>query len=209
MRRAARCSTPSPDCPSTTRPDGGGDPRQARGGHRRGDQGGTLVELGSGTSEKTRLLLDALRLTGRLRRFVPFDVDESVLGQAGTAISAEYPEMAVHAVVGDFERHLGLVPAGGRRLVALLGGTIGNLMPAARAEFLGELRSHLDPGDALLLGADLVKDTKRLVAAYDDRAGVTAAFNRNVLSRESTRSWPAPSTRARSSTWPPGTPVNE
>jgi L-histidine Nalpha-methyltransferase len=142
----------------------------------------TLVELGSGTSEKTRLLLDALARTGRLARFVPFDVDESVLSAAGAGVAAEYPGVAVHAVVGDFERHLGVLPSGGRRLVAFLGGTIGNLAPASRARFLAELRAGLSDGDALLLGTDLVKDPGRLVAAYDDAAGVTAAFNRNVLS---------------------------
>lgn len=141
----------------------------------------TLVELGSGTSEKTRLLLDALRDAGTLRRFVPFDVDESVLTMASKQIGEEYPEVDVHAVVGDFEHHLPLLPAGGRRLVAFLGGTIGNLLPDQRAFFLSTLASTLAPGDALLLGTDLVKDPARLVAAYDDPTGVTADFNRNVL----------------------------
>ncbi|HVM26316.1 MAG TPA: L-histidine N(alpha)-methyltransferase, partial [Mycobacteriales bacterium] len=141
----------------------------------------TLVELGSGTSEKTRLLLDALRDAGTLRRFVPFDVDETVLTSAGRAVAAEYPGVAVHAVVGDFERHLGTLPAGGRRLVAFLGGTIGNLPPVERASFLASLAATLGPEDFLLLGTDLVKDPERLVRAYDDSAGVTAAFNRNVL----------------------------
>jgi L-histidine N-alpha-methyltransferase len=141
----------------------------------------TLVELGSGTSEKTRLLLDALRETGALRRFVPFDVDKSILVQAGETILAEYPELLVHALVGDFEHHLPLLPTGGRRLVAFLGGTIGNLLPAERATFLATLSAGMAPGDALLLGTDLVKDPQRLVRAYDDAAGVTADFNRNVL----------------------------
>lgn len=141
----------------------------------------TLVELGSGTSEKTRLLLDALRDAGTLRRFVPFDVDESVLTMASKQIGEEYPEVDVHAVVGDFEHHLPLLPAGGRRLFAFLGGTIGNLLPDQRAFFLSTLASTLAPGDALLLGTDLVKDPARLVAAYDDPTGVTADFNRNVL----------------------------
>jgi L-histidine N-alpha-methyltransferase len=141
----------------------------------------TLVELGSGTSEKTRLLLAALAGAGLLRRFVPFDVDESVLRRASAAVGAEYPEIEVAAVVGDFERHLAHIPAVGRRLVAFLGGTIGNLRPAGRAAFLGELRATMADGDALLLGTDLVKDPGRLVAAYDDSAGVTAAFNRNML----------------------------
>jgi L-histidine N-alpha-methyltransferase len=141
----------------------------------------TLVELGSGTSTKTRLLLDALSATGRLRRFIPFDVSESTLRAAGSAISQAYPGLHVHGVVGDFERHLSLIPGGGRRLVAFLGGTIGNLAPAERAKFLGEVAAGLAPGDALLLGTDLVKDRLRLVAAYDDPAGVTAQFNKNVL----------------------------
>ena len=141
----------------------------------------TLVELGSGTSEKTRILLDALTRAGSLRRFVPFDVSESTLRDAAAAIGAEYPGVEVHAVAGDFERHLDLLPKGGRRLVAFLGGTIGNLLPAARRRFLREVASGLGDGDAFLLGTDLVKDPARLVAAYDDAAGVTAAFNRNVL----------------------------
>jgi L-histidine N-alpha-methyltransferase len=141
----------------------------------------TLVELGSGTSEKTRLLLTALHDAGTLRRFVPFDVDPSVLRAAGAAISAEYPEIAVEAVVGDFTRHLGELPRSGRRLVAFLGSTIGNLEPGPRADFLAELSATLEPGDSFLLGTDLVKDPERLVRAYDDADGVTAAFNRNVL----------------------------
>jgi L-histidine N-alpha-methyltransferase len=141
----------------------------------------TLVELGSGTSEKTRLLLDAFRRAGRLRRFVPFDVSEATLRPAAAAVAAEYPGVEVHAVVGDFEHHLGTIPGGGRRLVAFLGGTIGNLEPKVRAEFLAALSAGMGPGDALLLGTDLVKDERRLVAAYDDARGVTAAFNRNVL----------------------------
>ena len=140
-----------------------------------------LVELGSGTSEKTRLLLDALRDAGTLRRFVPCDVDPSVLQAAGAAITAEYPGVEVAAVVGDFTRHLGELPRSGRRLVAFLGSTIGNLEPEARAAFLDDLAGTLQPGDSFLLGTDLVKDPGRLVRAYDDAAGVTAAFNRNVL----------------------------
>ncbi|WP_448641936.1 L-histidine N(alpha)-methyltransferase [Geodermatophilus sp. URMC 63] len=140
-----------------------------------------LVELGSGTSEKTRLLLTALREAGTLRRFVPFDVDPSVLEAAGAAITAEYPGVAVDAVVGDFTRHLGLLPRSGRRLVAFLGSTIGNLEPGPRATFLRDLAATLQPGDSFLLGTDLVKDPARLVRAYDDAAGVTAEFNRNVL----------------------------
>ncbi|MGB3482548.1 MAG: L-histidine N(alpha)-methyltransferase [Mycobacterium sp.] len=141
----------------------------------------TLVELGSGTSEKTRKLLDALQSRGSLRRFIPFDVDVSVLEAAGSALAVEYPGVDIDAVCGDFEAHLGEIPAGGRRLVAFLGSTIGNLTPGPRAEFLSALSAVLQPGDSLLLGTDLVKDTDRLIRAYDDSAGVTAAFNRNVL----------------------------
>ena len=141
----------------------------------------TLIELGSGTSEKTRLLLDALSARNSLRRFIPFDVDATVLEAAGRALTAEYPGLRIDAVCGDFERHLGEIPRGGRRLVAFLGSTIGNLTAGPRATFLSTLSEALEPGDCLLLGTDLVKDTGRLVRAYDDSAGVTAAFNRNVL----------------------------
>lgn len=141
----------------------------------------TLVELGSGTSEKTRMLLDALRERGSLRRFIPFDVDATVLEAAGAAIEKEYPGIEIDAVCGDFEEHLGKIPAVGRRLVAFLGSTIGNLTPGPRADFLASVADLMQPGDSLLLGTDLVKDTGRLVRAYDDSAGVTARFNRNVL----------------------------
>jgi L-histidine N-alpha-methyltransferase len=141
----------------------------------------TLVELGSGTSEKTRLLLDALARAGTLQRFVPFDVSEETLRAAATAVASEYGGVEVHAVVGDFEHHLDRIPAGGRRVVAFLGSTIGNLAPDARASFLAEVADGLTPSDSLLLGTDLVKDVGRLVAAYDDSDGVTAEFNRNVL----------------------------
>jgi L-histidine N-alpha-methyltransferase len=169
-----------------------------------------LVELGSGSSEKTRLLLSALRDAGTLRGYVPVDVSESALAAAGDALAAEYPGLAVHAVVADFENYLG-VPSGagagagvtgngvtgngvtgngaradgdaaaGPRLVAFLGSTIGNMVPAERGVFLRRVRARLRPGDAFLLGTDLVKDPAVLIAAYDDSAGVTAAFNKNVL----------------------------
>jgi L-histidine N-alpha-methyltransferase len=126
-------------------------------------------------------LLDALSATGGLGAFVPLDVSASALEQSTAAIAASYPGLAVRGIVGDFTRHLAAVPAGGRRLVAFLGGTIGNLLPAERAEFLGALRSTLDTGEWLLLGTDLVKSPAVLVPAYDDAAGVTAEFNRNVL----------------------------
>jgi dimethylhistidine N-methyltransferase len=141
----------------------------------------TLVELGSGTSEKTILLLDALAATGQLRRFVPFDVAEPTLRVAAETIAATYPGLEVTGVVGDFRRHLPAIPTAGRRLFAFLGGTIGNLPPLDRHDFLAALAATMRPGDSLLLGTDLVKDPARLVAAYDDAAGVTAAFDRNVL----------------------------
>jgi L-histidine Nalpha-methyltransferase len=141
----------------------------------------TLVELGSGTSEKTRLLLDAMAAAGSLEAFAPFDVSEQTLRDAAAAVSADYGDLPVHAVVGDFHRHLDALPTGGRRMVAFLGGTIGNLTPAERERFFFDLDAGLMRGDSLLLATDLVKDPDRLVAAYDDRAGVTAAFNRNVL----------------------------
>ncbi|BCO33857.1 L-histidine N(alpha)-methyltransferase [Mycobacterium heckeshornense] len=141
----------------------------------------TLVELGSGTSAKTRMLLDALCERGSLRRFVPFDVDASMLRSAAVAVQAEYPNIEIAAVCGDFEEHLTEIPSDGRRLFAFLGSTIGNLTPGPRAQFLAALADVLRPGDSLLLGTDLVKDTDRLIRAYDDAAGVTARFNRNVL----------------------------
>jgi L-histidine Nalpha-methyltransferase len=140
----------------------------------------TLVELGSGTSEKTRLLLGALADVGTLTRFVPFDVSDQTLRHAATSIATDFG-IDVHAVVGDFERDLDRIPRGGRRIVAFLGGTIGNLGPKPRAAFLADVAAGLGPDDRLLLGTDLVKDVGRLVAAYDDRANVTAEFNRNVL----------------------------
>ena len=141
----------------------------------------TLVELGSGSSEKTRLLLDALRAGGTLRQLVPLDVSESALREAVAAISGDYPGIRIHGIVGDFTEHLGRTPGEQPRLVAFLGGTIGNLFPGERATFFGEVREVLAPGEWLLLGTDLVKDPDVLVRAYDDREGVTAEFNRNVL----------------------------
>jgi L-histidine N-alpha-methyltransferase len=144
----------------------------------------TLVELGAGSSEKTRLLLTALRSAGTLRGYVPVDVSEPALAAAGDALAAEYPGIIVHPVVADFGEDLGIPasPDGDvTRLVAFLGSTIGNMVPAERAVFLRRVREQLTAGDRFLLGTDLVKDPEVLVAAYDDAAGVTAAFNRNVL----------------------------
>jgi L-histidine N-alpha-methyltransferase len=141
----------------------------------------SLIELGSGTSAKTRMLLRALLDRGTLRQFVPFDVDAAVLMEASEALDAEYPGLRVEPFLGDFERDLGAVPASGRRMIAFLGSTIGNLEPEARAAFLAEVAAALAPGDTFLLGTDLVKDPQRLLRAYDDAAGVTAEFNRNIL----------------------------
>jgi L-histidine Nalpha-methyltransferase len=144
----------------------------------------TLVELGSGSSDKTRLLLDALRAAGTLRCYVPVDVSEPALVAAGDTLSAKYPGLEVRAVVSDFEEHLGF-PAEGEapapRLVAFLGSTIGNLLPGQRASFLARVRAGLRAGDSFLLGTDLVKDPATLVAAYDDESGITAEFDKNVL----------------------------
>jgi L-histidine Nalpha-methyltransferase len=142
----------------------------------------TLVELGSGSSDKTRLLIDAMRAAGGLRSYVALDVSGDALTDAGLSLVAEYPDLEVHGMVADFEHQLDLVPRGGRRLVAFLGSTIGNFDPAGRALFLRSLRASLSAADRFLLGADLVKSPGVLVPAYDDAAGVTAAFNRNVLS---------------------------
>ena len=139
----------------------------------------TLLELGAGSGEKTRLLLTAL--AGTLRAYVPVDVSGDFLREAAARIAADHPGLDVRPVVADYERHLHLLPGGERRLVAFLGGTIGNMPPAERVAFLAALRATLSDGDFLLLGADLVKDEDRLVRAYDDAAGVTAEFNRNVL----------------------------
>lgn len=147
----------------------------------------TVVELGSGTSDKTRTLLDAFHTAGALRRFVPVDVSEGTLRTAADELSHRYPGLQVEAVVGDFTLHLGHLPPGGRKVVAFLGGTIGNLYVEERAAFLGALADSLEPGDFLLLGTDLVKSSDRLIAAYNDSQGVTAEFVANslhVLNRE-------------------------
>jgi L-histidine N-alpha-methyltransferase len=141
----------------------------------------TLVELGSGSGEKTRLLIEALRAQGTLRTYVPVDVSPSALLESGRTLVRSYPGLFVHGMLADFEHQLGVLPVGDRRLTAFLGGTIGNLEPGPRATFLADLRGSTATGDWLLLGTDLVKDPAVLVPAYDDRAGVTALFNKNVL----------------------------
>jgi L-histidine N-alpha-methyltransferase len=141
----------------------------------------TLVELGSGSADKTILLLDALREAGKLAEYVPVDVSEAALVMAASRVLARYEGVRVHAVLSDFTEHLGFPEPSGPRLVVFLGGTIGNLLPDERAAFLASLRAQMRAGDALLLGTDLVKDPAVLVAAYDDEAGVTAEFNKNIL----------------------------
>ena len=141
-----------------------------------------LLELGSGVASKTRALLYAMAGAGTLRRYVPFDVDPSVVERSAEELTALYPGLAVRGLVGDFDHHLGDVPEPvGRRLVAFLGGTIGNLQPDERTKILRGLRGLLRPGDRLLMGADLVKDERVIVAAYADSQGVTAEFTLNAL----------------------------
>lgn len=144
---------------------------------------GELVELGSGSADKARILLDAMADAGTLRRYVPLDVSETVVRDAAEQLVEEYDGLQVHGVIGDFERHLERVPApdGAPRIVALLGGTIGNFPPGTRRGLLRKIGALLGPEDRLLLGTDLVKDAAVIEAAYDDRAGITAEFNRNVL----------------------------
>jgi L-histidine Nalpha-methyltransferase len=144
---------------------------------------GELVELGSGSAEKARLLLDAMAAAGNLRRYVPFDVSETVVRDAAEQLVDEYDGLRVHGVIGDFQRHLERVPEpdGVPRIVALLGGTIGNFPPGTRRALLRDIAGLLGPDDRLLMGTDLVKDPAVIEAAYDDAAGVTAEFNRNVL----------------------------
>jgi L-histidine N-alpha-methyltransferase len=141
-----------------------------------------LVELGSGTAAKTRVLLDALHNAGTLARYIPVDVTESMVRDCAEELTGEYPGLRVHGVIGDFERHLDRVPPpAGPRIVAFLGGTIGNFPPGSRRRVLREIARLLGPEDHLLMGTDLVKDPEVLEAAYDDAQGVTADFNRNVL----------------------------
>ncbi|MBO0893084.1 MAG: L-histidine N(alpha)-methyltransferase [Acidimicrobiales bacterium] len=141
----------------------------------------TLVDLGSGSATKSAALLEALVATGALRTYVPMDVSEAAITSVGEDVQRTYPDLQVHGLLADFERHLDRLPADGRRLVAFLGSTIGNFPPVARSRMLSALRRVMGPGDALLLGTDLVKSPARLLPAYDDRQGVTAEFNRNVL----------------------------
>jgi len=142
-----------------------------------------LVELGSGASRKTRVLLEAMHRSGAAERprYVPFDVSEDAIVGAAEALTGDYAWLDVHGIVGDFDHHLTDVPRTGRRLVAFLGSTIGNLDPDEQVALLTQVRAMLEGGDGFVLGVDLVKDATTLVRAYDDAEGVTAAFNRNVL----------------------------
>jgi L-histidine N-alpha-methyltransferase len=143
---------------------------------------GELVELGSGSADKTRVLLDAMAEAGTLRRYVPIDVSETALRASADRLVDEYPGLRVHGLVADFERHLHRLPEpDGARLMCFLGGTLGNFTPGSRRRFLRGLAKHLGEDGTLLLGVDLVKDPRVIEAAYDDAAGVTAEFNRNVL----------------------------
>jgi L-histidine N-alpha-methyltransferase len=143
---------------------------------------GEIVELGSGSSTKTRALLDAGRANGCLRRYVAFDVSESIVRLAAAELLQRYDGLDVYGIVGDFHRHLDKIPAhAGRRLVLFLGGTLGNLNAEERIELLSEIRSLLAPDDRILIGFDLVKDSTLIEAAYNDAQGVTAEFNRNML----------------------------
>ncbi|MDH3678457.1 MAG: L-histidine N(alpha)-methyltransferase [Acidimicrobiia bacterium] len=141
----------------------------------------TIIELGSGTSDKTRTLLDGFHRGGQLRRFTPLDVSEATLVEAATTLAERYDGLEVHALVGDFTRHLAHLPDGDRRMVAFLGGTVGNFYVEERHAFLGALSDQLRPGEWLLLGVDLVKDFQRILAAYHDVAGLTARFIKNSL----------------------------
>ena len=143
---------------------------------------GTLVELGSGSAAKTRHLLDAMRELGSLDTYVPVDISEEITHQTAASLVDEYPGLTVRGLVCDFEQHLERIPDGDdTRMIAFLGGTIGNLYPRQRHAFLERIRALLGPSDSLLLGTDLIKDSGRLEAAYNDDAGVTAEFNKNVL----------------------------
>jgi L-histidine N-alpha-methyltransferase len=140
----------------------------------------TLIELGSGSAAKTGVLLDAMRDAGCLRAYAPVDISEEITRHTAARIAEEY-DLAVHGMVCDFERDLERIPLGGPRLIAFLGGTVGNFEPQQRASFLSRVANLLAPEDRFLLGTDLIKDAATLEAAYDDAAGVTAAFNKNVL----------------------------
>ena len=140
-----------------------------------------LVELGSGAATKTRVLLDAMARSNQLRFYVPFDVSEGIVRRVAQELIAEYDGLKVHGVVGDFLSHLEHIPNGARRLVVILGGTIGNLRPEAALAFLSSIHTEMASGDFFLLGVQLITEVDRLEAAYNDAEGVTAEFNKNIL----------------------------
>jgi L-histidine N-alpha-methyltransferase len=140
-----------------------------------------LVELGSGAGRKIRLLLDAMRRRQLLERCVLLDINETFLRTSAEELASRFPEMDVRGVVGDFLHDLPAVGVGDRRLFIFLAGTIGNLYPRQMSIFLDNVRAILGPQDSFLVGLDLVKDTARMEAAYNDSAGVTAEFNLNIL----------------------------
>ena len=140
-----------------------------------------LVELGSGAATKTRVVLDAMARAQRLRFYVPFDFSEGIVRRVAQELVEEYEGLRVHGVVGDFLTHLAHIPQGGRRLVMFLGGTIGNLGPEAAPAFLSSVSDEMDQGDFFLLGVQLITDVDRLEAAYNDSAGLSAAFNKNMI----------------------------
>ena len=144
-------------------------------------QADTLVELGSGNSEKTLILLEAMNELGHCSRFVPFDVSESALEASIKTVTKAHSKIEVHGVLGDFHHHLEKIPHYGKSLIIFLGGTIGNFRPTERKEFISSVVSSMDSGDYFLLGTDLVKDKETLEAAYNDSKGVTAEFNLNML----------------------------
>jgi len=140
----------------------------------------TLIELGSGSAAKTRVLLDAMRDAGGLEAYAPVDISEEITRDTAAKVADEYG-VKVHGLVCDFERDLERMPLAGPRVIALLGGTIGNFEPQQRASFLARVANLLGPEDHFLLGTDLIKDRETIEAAYDDSQGVTAEFNLNVL----------------------------
>jgi len=141
----------------------------------------TLIELGSGAASKTRSLLDGMRAAGSLETYVPVDISEEIPRRVADELVREYPGLRVHGIVCDYETHLERVPREEGALIAFLGGTIGNFRPGPRRSFLARIATLMYPGDRFLLGTDLVKDTAVLEAAYNDSAGITAEFNKNVL----------------------------
>lgn len=140
-----------------------------------------IIELGSGAARKSRIILDACVRAGRTVRYVPMDVSEAHLRQTAQTLQREYPGLPIHGIAGDYDRHLDRIPDGERRLVLFLGSTIGNFPPVEAERFVQRIAERLAPGDTILIGMDLVKPVDVLHAAYNDSAGLTAEFNRNVL----------------------------